>query len=238
MKIFRKIAAVLTAAVMAVSTFAAVSVTASADSIFDTAKDIRSGSTVISSVITGGKCADYKVNVSKKGSLSIELSAGWYWTELNVFDSDGNVVGYNDYQVKSGEFKHYDGDGLNFYWNATTETVKIKAFFPVEKGIYYIRAKRDSWGGNDGNGKLIFTATYPSTSSTAKINYITINMERGDTLSLGADMTGTGEVTWKSSKPKVAVVSSTGKITAKSKGTTVISAKCGKTTKKIKIKVS
>lgn len=87
-------------------------------------------------------------------------------------------------------------------------------------------------------GEVNFTATYPSATSAAKLNYITINMERGDTISLGADMTGTGSVTWKSSKPKVATVSSTGKITAKSKGTTVISAKCGKTTRKIKIKVS
>ena len=63
-------------------------------------------------------------------------------------------------------------------------------------------------------------------------------MSRGDSLYLGADLTGSGTVTWKSSKPSVAAVSSSGKITAKAKGTAVISAKCGKTTKKIKIKVS
>lgn len=238
MKIFRKLAAVLSAAVIAVTACASMAVTAGADSIFSTAKEIKSGEANVSPVIAGGKCADYKINVSKSGILTVELTAGWYKTDLNVFDSNGNSIGYNDYEVTSGKFSRYDNDGLIFNWNDTTETLKAKAFFAVDKGTYYIRAKRDSWGGNDGSGKLTFTATYPSASSTGKINYITINLARGDSISLGADMTGSGTVTWKSSKSSVASVSSTGKVMAKSSGTTVISAKCGKTTKKIKIKVS
>ena len=113
--------------------------------------------------------------------------------------------------------------------------------YSVKKGTYYIRISNySSWAYNayNQNGKLTFTATYPSTSNTAKIKSITINMARGDSLSLGADLTGSGTVTWKSSKPSVAAVSSTGKVTAKSKGSAIISAKVGKTTKKIKIKIS
>ena len=86
---------------------------------------------------------------------------------------------------------------------------------------------------------MTFTATYPTgSSSKAKINYITLNLSKGDTLSLGADITGSGDVTWKSSKSSVASVSSAGKVTAKSKGSAIITAKVGKTTKKIKIVVS
>ena len=92
--------------------------------------------------------------------------------------------------------------------------------YGLKKGTYYIRISNySSWAYNayNQNGKLTFTATYPSTSNTAKIKYITINMARGDSLSLGADLTGSGTVTWKSSKPSVAAVSSTGIVTAKSK---------------------
>lgn len=123
------------------------------------------------------------------------------------------------------------------YWNDTIEKFKGAVSYSVKSGTYYIRFERNSYSYN-GNGKLTFTATFPTNTTTAKLNYITISMNRGDSLSLGADMTGTGEVTWKSSKPSVASISSSGKVTAKAKGTTVISAKCGKTTKKIKIKVS
>ena len=45
------------------------------------------------------------------------------------------------------------------------------------------------------------------------------------------------KATWKSSNPKVASVTSKGKVTAKKKGTTTITAKVGKTTYKCKVTV-
>lgn len=45
------------------------------------------------------------------------------------------------------------------------------------------------------------------------------------------------KATWKSSNPKVATVSSKGKVTAKKKGTTMVTAKVGKTTYKCKVTV-
>ena len=45
------------------------------------------------------------------------------------------------------------------------------------------------------------------------------------------------QATWKSSNPKVATVSSKGKVTAKKKGTTTVTAKVGKTTYKCKVTV-
>ncbi len=243
MKIFRKIAAVLTAAVMAVSTFAAVSVTAGADSIADTSQIMSSGITYKCDFIGDGEYYDYKINVSNTGSLSVKLDSSIRCAELELFDSDFNHVYISDYTISSGD--RVSGGSGNWYidynWNSIGEKLACTTIWKVNKGTYYLRLHNNCGNGINHTwtrGKANITATYPTSESTAKLRYITINMERGDTLSLGADMTGTGEVTWKSSKPKVAEVSSTGKITAKSKGTTVISAKCGKTTKKIKIKVS
>ena len=62
-------------------------------------------------------------------------------------------------------------------------------------------------------------------------------MSKGSTIQLGTVMSVDGAVTWTSSKTSVATVSSNGKITAKSKGSAVITAKTGKNSVKIKITV-
>ena len=132
--------------------------------------------------------------------------------------------------------------GTQGEWNETIEKFKGSMSYSVKKGTYYIRLSNySSWAYNsyNQNGKVTFTAIYPTgSSSTTKFNYLTISLKKGDTLSLGADITGSGSITWKSSKSSVASVSSAGKVTAKSKGSAVITAKVGKTTKKIKIVVS
>lgn len=123
-------------------------------------------------------------------------------------------------------------------WNSTIEKYKGTVSYSVKSGTYYIRFKRNC-SFRDGNGKLTFTATYPTgSSSKAKINYITLNLSKGDSLSLGADMTGSGTVTWKSSNSSAVSVTSSGRVTAKGYGSAIITAKVGKTTKKIKIVVS
>ena len=241
MKIFRKIAAIITVAAIAVAAAASTVVTAGADSIFDTAKEIKSGvatSTIIDDWGAGYN-SDYKIIVSKSGTLIIELAAGWNIAQLNVFDSDGNTVVYNDYKVVSGKYEYFDTkEGIKIKWNSTTEKVKAKAYYPVNKGTYYIRAHRSGIIGA-GDGKLTLTATFPgATESTAKINYLTINLKKGDTLSLGASVSGSGTVKWSSSKPTVAAVSSSGKVTAKKAGSAVITAKVGSSSQKIKIVVS
>ena len=244
MKIFRKIVAVLTAAVMAVSAFAAVSVTAGADSIENTAAAIISSKLVSTNIPNDYDKSDYKITVSDSGTLKMSVES--YVSEITiiVYNSNGEQIKPQLYEATSGSVS-WNFMGTYCSWNKTIEKFQGTLKYSVRKGTYYIRFENYQEASSMGNynaynneGEVNFTATYPSATSAAKLNYITINMERGDTISLGADMTGTGSVTWKSSKPKVATVSSTGKITAKSKGTTVISAKCGKTTRKIKIKVS
>ena len=236
MKIFRKIAAVLSAAVIAVSACASMAVTAGADSIADTAKAISSGKSVSTILPARYGTADYKVTVSGSGTLKFSIESQMKELYMYVYDSDGNKISTiantdtSGYSADIGVKSHY------MVWNNTVEKYKGTVSYSVKSGTYYIRFNRTS---SSGNGKLTFTATYPTgSSSKAKINYITLNLSKGDSLSLGADMTGSGTVTWKSSNSSAVSVTSSGRVTAKGYGSAIITAKVGKTTKKIKIVVS
>lgn len=236
MKIFRKIAAVLSAAVIAVSACASMAVTAGADSIYDTAKAISSGKSVSTILPAYNDTADYKITVSGSGTLKFSIESQMKELYMYVYDSDGNKISTiantdtSGYSADIGVKSHY------MVWNNTVEKYKGAVSYSVKSGTYYIRFNRTS---SSGNGKLTFTATYPTgSSSKAKINYITLNLSKGDTLSLGADMTGSGTVTWKSSNSSAVSVTSSGRVTAKGYGSAIITAKVGKTTKKIKIVVS
>lgn len=236
MKIFRKIAAVLSAAVIAVSACASMAVTAGADSIYDTAKAISSGKSVSTILPAYNDTADYKITVSGSGTLKFSIESQMKELYMYVYDSDGNKISTiantdtSGYSADIGVKSHY------MVWNNTVEKYKGAVSYSVKSRTYYIRFNRTS---SSGNGKLTFTATYPTgSSSKAKINYITLNLSKGDSLSLGADMTGSGTVTWKSSNSSAVSVTSSGRVTAKGYGSAIITAKVGKTTKKIKIVVS
>jgi hypothetical protein len=231
-RLLKKLAAIVTIAAVTLTMAVAIPTPASADSIYDTAKAISSGKQVSTTLYSDGDEATYKVSVSRDGLLSINLTAKINYLFISVYDSNGNEVSIADNNLSSG---HYVSVNDWYYWNDVVEQIKGTVSFQVSKGDYYIRFVKYL---NSGNGKLTFTATYPSSTSTAKINYITINLPKGSTLSLGTDTTGSGTVTWKSSKTSVATVSSTGKVTAKAKGSTIITAKSGKSSKKIKIVVT
>lgn len=184
-------------------------------------------------IISG--CIDYKVNITKKGTLSLNFTAGVNYAHLYVYDSDGNTISYSDYEIISGT-ANPNSEYFSFTYNEATEKIKAKVSYTVTKGTYYIRLKN----GNDfvhcGNGKVSLTATYPSASVTkAKISYLTLTVKKGDTINLGAALSGSGSVSWSSSKSSVASVSSSGKVTAKAKGSAIITAKCGSSKQKIKI---
>lgn len=231
MKIMKKIAAALVAAVMAITAFA---VTASADSIYDTAKEITSGK---ENKVTGVgyiDCVDYKVKVTKSGMLSLNVTAGFEYGNLWVYDSEGNALSYESYEMISGEMRSTDNQKLYMRWNSATEKIKLKADYSVSKGTYYIRLRHESGGAGD--NKVSLTATFPSaTVSKAKISYLTLKVSQGDVAELGTVLSGSGLVEWTSSKTSVATVNSSGKVTAKAKGSAIITAKCGSSKQKIKI---
>lgn len=234
-KLLKKLAAIVTMAAVTLTMAVSIPTSASADSIYDTAKAISSGESVSTILPAYDDTADYKVTVSGSGTLKFSIESHMYWLSMTVYDSNGNLLSTIANTTTSGSNSNIGKEEHNMYWNDTIEKFNGTVSYSVKSGTYYIRFCRYS---SSGNGKITFTATYPSSTSTTKVKYITINIPKGSTLSLGADTTGSGAVTWKSSKSKVATVSSTGTVTAKAKGSTIITAKSGKSSKKIKIVVS
>lgn len=238
----KKMTAVLLSMVMFMCCFA---VQASAESIYNTAKAISSGKSYSTQLYNDGDTADYKITATKSGSLVIKLTSQMYRTDVYVYDSDGNMVQLSDRKATSGEanWDSYDYCSYN-YWNETVEKFAGTLTYGIKKGTYYIRFERYiRWSNTySGNGKINFTATFPTStsSSTAKINYLSIPMKVGSTMQLSAVLSKTtiASVTWSSSKSSVASVSSKGKVTAKKAGSTVITAKLGTSTVKLRIKVT
>lgn len=235
MSIIRKIAALFVAAVVSVGALGAVSVSAGAESIYDTAKEIKSGKEYVATGITENHSADYKFTATKSGTLKINLTAGFNYAYIYVYDKDGNQLSYNDYELISGSVCS-SLDGLELEWNPATEKIKANISYEINKGTYYIRIQNSSYFA-DGDRKINMTATYPSATATkAKITCLTLTVNKGSTVQLGALVSPSGEsVKWTSSKTSVATVSSSGKVTAKAKGSATITAKCGTSTQKIKI---
>ena len=235
MKTARKLLTLLIAAIMMV---AAMSLSASA-SIADTAKSIESGQTLTTTLYNKGDQADYKITVASAGTLKISLTSEMYYCGICVYDAYGNTVKVSSENVSSTSWSSGSQNGDNYYtakWNTVTESFIGTINYGVSKGTYYIRLERNS---SIGNGKIKFTATYPTTTSKAKITYLSATISKGSTLQMGAVLSPAngGTVTWKSNNTKIATISSTGKVTAKAKGATYICATCGDSKRWFKINV-
>ncbi len=241
MKQIKKFLSVLMACVIAFSTMV---VSASAGSIFDTAKVVSSGETISDVFITQtgpwyDKNLDYKITIKESGTLNLSYSAGVRYFKLYLYDADGNEVINSSYKVNTGTVS-LSGKNLTYKWNSATETIKGSASYKVSKGTYYIRAQAPWDCYNDGSRKFNMTVKTSSNSSSSigKISYLQITVPKGTTLKLAAVISGSGTATWKSSKPSVATVSSKGLITAKSKGFTIVTCTLGSSKVKVRIKVS
>ncbi|MBD5141474.1 MAG: hypothetical protein HDT25_08685 [Ruminococcus sp.] len=236
MKITKKIMSVILAAIMVIG---ALAVSVSADSIYDTAVDLPSGEKQ-TFTLSDYQQKDYKVKLSKSGTLTININARIEWSGLWLYDEDGNKIVPSEYDFTTGKGSS-NSERLFCEWNSTTENFKCTAKYELKKGTYYIRYERNNWKG--GSGKTTFTATYPSkdseeeiSGSTGKISYLTLEMEVGDTIRLGTlTEPADADVTWSSSKSSIATVSASGKVTAKKEGSAIIKAKCGSSVKNIKI---
>ncbi len=243
MKNAKRLLAIVILAIMAMT---AVALPTAADSIFDTAKPLASGVKATTILSEPGRRVDYKVDVKSKGTLKLNIIAKMPYCEIEIFDSNGNSLMITDESEKSGGVSE-GGKGDSYVelsWNKTIEKSNAIISYNVSKGTYYIRIKRNSdcvGYGYGGDGDLTVTADYPSTTvKKAKISCLTLEVPKGTSIKLGTVLNpanSSDKVTWTSSKPSVATVSSTGKVTAKAKGSATITAKCGKSKAKIKIKV-
>ena len=243
----RKFMSVLLALVMAVTTMAVFAVGASAASIEDTAKTAVNGKSYSFTLtspkgLSSGAAVDYKINATSAGNLVINLVSYSDEIKIIVYDKNANEVSLSSSKVTVGKIGNY------CEWDKTLEKCSGKLTYKIKKGIYYVRIYRNAhWGSYLGTGKTGVVFTFPSdddassdSSSGVSITNFTLTMKVGDTIQLGADLSASTDdnITWKSSKTSVAKVSAAGKITAKAKGTAIITASIGSSSLTIKIKVT
>lgn len=241
---FKKI---LAAALAAMMTAAMLLIPASAESIANTAKSRKNGES-FSIKLNDASNHDYKVKLTKSGDLKISLTAAVAYTDIYLFDSDGNQLMASEKASSATSGSIYVSSyhkNANCDWNSTMEKFKGTVVYKeLDKGTYYIRIKKESsYTSYSGQGKTTVKFTFPGeaaeesgSTETKASPSLTATMKAGETLPLGvADADGT--VTWTSSEKSVAEVDKNGKVTAKKAGNATVTAKTGKTTLEIRITV-
>ncbi len=241
----KKIKTILALVLSAVLMLTAVTVTSFADQ-YDSAAKITSGKAV-SGELEKGDTVLYRLTAKKEGTLSVEYSAGIRWLELRVIDEDGASLTVDTMEQKVGSIIAGGADDVRIdtEWDSNSEKVKVIANFTVKKGTYYIKLWSPSSynygfsGSNTDKGSYKLTATYPSKAAAdeKEFSYLGITLKKGATMQLEAVNADAKSTKWTSSKKTVATVSSTGKIKAKKKGTTVITCTSGDVVVKLKVTV-
>ena len=217
------------AALAAVSLVFAMAVPVSADSIFDTAKNIDSGKKATKTLDTG-ETMDYKITPTEKGTATVKVTAKTFMFYFYVYDEDGNDVVY-EYNTTMGKKDSTSKKG--FWWDSKGETFKGTFSFDVKANkTYYIRIERYKWS-SDGSGKFEASFKYPS-EKTEENALMSLTLKKGDTVQLGANG---DNAKWSTSQKSVATVSSSGLVKAVKKGKAVITLKCGSKTQTIEIVV-
>ena len=214
----------IAAAVLAVAMLVLTAATVSADSIFDTAKNIDSGKK-ITKTLDYRQTMEYKITPTEKGTATIKLTFQSDYLDVNVYDANGETVAH-DHDISMGS-----KTSTAYVWDRDTRCFKGTLSFDVKANkTYYIQFKRNS---AVGSGKVEASFKYPSEEVEETV-LMTLNLKKGDTVQLGANG---GNASWKSSKKSVATVSDSGFVTAVKKGKTVITLKCGSKTQKIEVAV-
>ncbi len=180
---------------------------------------------------------DYKIELSKKGTLKLEVTSAASILFVQVLDSEGSeLMKHSEATAKTGRISSNE-DGIVLHWNSSVQKSKAVLKYSLKKGTYYVRLYASQYGSVVGKTSVSFTYPQAEKAKSAEITSFAITLEEGDILQLDAILSSEGDVTWSSSKKSVASVSDKGKVTAKKKGTAVITAKTGSSSMKITIKV-
>ncbi len=253
MKKFTKILSVLMAAVMA---FTVLCVPVYAADEYASAKLVNSGSKVSftlkatkyrddGSFADNGIAKIFKVELSKKGTLQLDIISAVSNTIIQVIDEEGaETFKYSEKKITSGQYYSTSGsafgaNGSSLCWDQSLKKSKATLKYELEKGTYYVKVCGTTF--TTVEGKTSITFTYPQAAKAEKsteITSFTVTLKKGSTLQLGTILSGDGTVTWSTSKKAVATVTTKGKVTAKGAGTAVITAKTGSSSMKITIKVT
>ncbi|MGN0618107.1 MAG: Ig-like domain-containing protein [Ruminiclostridium sp.] len=218
------------AAVMMMSMF---TVTVAADG-FDDAKKITSGKSV------EGKMSDYgynyyKITCKSSGTLTIDFTTKIRATYWYLYDEDGGAIPLESFSIKSGNDlgARKGNTNIRVVEDGTAKKAAGKLSYKVKKGTYYIAVRNDNpYGGET----YKFTADFKA-DNAKELSYLGITMKKGGTMQLEAVGADSGKTAWTTSKKSVATVSASGLVTAKEKGTAVITCKSGDVSVKLKITV-
>ena len=238
MKMLRKIAAAVVAATMmltAAVSASAVKITDYATNITMSdiekeAKSVSVGKSYSASITYQYERNLYKIESKATGNVTVtvtDCTAASF--NVDFMDSKGEIIKAKSSTVKVGSGKYDENGNIRITRDTSKKTVNATLIYAVKKGTYYLQISTiDS---SVKAGTVDFKVNYPA---KAIEGYLTVQLKKGDTLQLAMG----SDLTWKSSKASVAAVSSTGKITAKSAGSAVISVTNGDKVFYIKVKVT
>jgi uncharacterized protein YjdB len=231
----KQIFATLIAAVLALS----LSVSVSAETVFDSAAEIKLNTAYEVTLERPEGYGDYNYKTYKfvvNSKTTITFSANTDFSNLVValYNSDGVEMGQKNQKATSGKWSSSPDD---LKWNYKTEMAKGSADYTLQKGTYYIQMSQYYINATGGN-TLIFKISDPNADSVTALS-LSLSLEEGDEIQLGGIVTpSSAKVTWKSSDSEIATVSSKGLVTAVSAGKATITATAGGKTAKITIIVS
>lgn len=228
MKLKRIAAAFLAAVTLALTA----AVTVSADSLFDTAKNIDSGKKVTKTLnYSNNDTMEYKFTASDKGTASVKVTAKAKRFAFNVYDEDGNEILYSSkISMQGSSVLVYKNEYL---WDSNTECFKGTFSWDVKANkTYYIKINKGTLSSDGGKFEVSFK--YP-TGEKAPEALMSLTLKKGDTVQLGANG---DSASWTTSQKSVATVSDSGLVTAVKKGKAVITLKCGSKSQKIEIIVN
>lgn len=242
MKIFKKIAALVAAATLAIS---ACAVSASAASIEDTAVSLTLGDEVTCEYDgKSGEIYDYKITVKEKGTVSVKVNSNTEYCSVYLFDEDCANVGVGSLNIKTGSKAGFGEAGdpfADFSANNASGKIVATTTWNVNKGTYYVRVDNtrdftEGWRYNQSAGKMKVTVDFAK-SNAKEFSYLGITMKKGSTMQLEAVDADKDDTSWSSNKKSIVTVSSTGKLTAKKRGTAIITCESGDVTVKLKVVV-
>ncbi|MDR0946599.1 MAG: Ig-like domain-containing protein [Ruminococcus sp.] len=224
MKLKKIISAVLATVIML-----SLSISASAETMFDVAKDVKIGSSYKTVLTDDTMDNTFKFTVTSDTTITINLESDMGLAFYYLYDSDGKEMSSKNYKESSGDITSY-----YIKWNTKTEFAKGSVDYSLMKGTYYLQFSKNYGGGNI----MRFKISDPNASSVTALS-LSITIEEGDTLDLGGIVTpSSAKVTWKSSDSEVVTVSSSGEVKAVSAGKAKITATAGGKTASITIIVN
>ncbi len=205
-------------------------VPARADSIFDDSKEIAQGMSYTFQISDKSAQRSYMVQTDAEGTLLVSVTSDVKFLDIRVFDAGGTELTAEKAKIKTGAHS-YDS---TYKVSDTTGAFNAVMSYQVKEGTYYIQCARPSWSPAEGKVKLAVKLPEKTGSSS---NYMTVMLGQGDTLSLGAVVTGKikNDVSITSSNENVAVVDEEGNVTAVSDGNAVITVQSGKNEFKIAV---